>query len=69
LSAKGQFESRWDTPIGGERDLLDRALADERAWEVILHAKRLLQANSSDDQAEAAIEELGPHHLVLPATD
>ena len=64
LSAPGQYNSRWDRPAGGDRDLLQQALAEGRAWEALRLVKRLLQVNSVDDQAEEAMDELRPHLLV-----
>jgi hypothetical protein len=64
LSAPGQFESHWDRPAGGDRDLLDQAVGDGRAWQALYLAKRLLQTNSLDDQAEEALDQLSPHLLV-----
>jgi hypothetical protein len=64
LSVPGRFSSRWDRPAGGDRELLEEALAEGQAWRVLLLAKRLLQTNSVDGQAEDALDQLGAHSLV-----
>lgn len=64
LSIPGQFQSHWDWPQGGDRDLLEQAVAEGRAWQAIYLAKRLLQMNSLDDQAEEALDQLSPQLLV-----
>jgi hypothetical protein len=65
LSVSGRPLSRWDRPIGGDRDLLDQALAEGQAWRVLYLAKHLMQTNSVDDQAEEALDQLGAHSLVF----
>ncbi len=65
LSVPGQLDSFWDHPAGGDRDLLELALAQGRAWQALFHAKRLLQTCSLDDQAEDALDQLGPHVLLF----
>lgn len=64
VSAPGKVVSAWNRPADGDRGLLREALRAGEAWRTILFAKRLLQANSSDDEAEEALDSLGPHMLV-----
>jgi CRP-like cAMP-binding protein len=64
LSVLERFQSHWDTPARGDRELLEQALTDGRAWQAIYLAKRLLQTNSIDEQAEEALDQLSPHQLV-----
>jgi hypothetical protein len=51
LSVAGRWESAWDPPPPDDRHLLQQAAADRRAWDVIYHAKRLLQVNPQDPSA------------------
>jgi CRP-like cAMP-binding protein len=64
LSIIGVLRSEWDKPEGGDRDELDRALAEGNAWQAIRLIKRLLQTNSLDEQAEIALNQISPHLLV-----
>lgn len=65
LSVEGSFSSPPDGATHSERMSLQRALAAGDSWSVIYHAKRLLQVNSSDSDAIAALQALTPSQLVV----
>jgi Cyclic nucleotide-binding domain len=66
LSVSGEFQSAWGGPFEEDRDVLARAssLSDSRDWDLVYHAKRLMQANTQDPHAIKAIRGLGPQALV-----
>ena len=69
LSRPGIFDSRWNVPDRGDRDFIEQAIEQGRAWRAIYYAKRLFQSNTGDDQAEEILDQLGPHELVYRSRD
>ncbi|HEX5104895.1 MAG TPA: cyclic nucleotide-binding domain-containing protein, partial [Pirellulaceae bacterium] len=63
FSVPGKLDSAWNRPVEGDRGLLREAVRAGQAWRTILFAKRLLQTHSTDEEAEEALEGLGPHQL------
>lgn len=57
LSWDGRWESAWGT-ADDDRSHLEAAQAEGAGWDVVYHAKRLLQVNSSDADAERALRDL-----------
>jgi hypothetical protein len=52
--------SEWDGYIEDDRARLKAALARGAAWDVLYHAKRILQAHSADHDVDIALRRLNP---------
>ena len=73
LSKQDRFSSTWNTMlkleraylIAGDRVLLSEVKSDKRrAWEVVYYAKRVMQVDINDHDAENALIEISSHTLV-----
>lgn len=62
LMSVSKFESSWVDSQESDHDLLKRRLDDkqERGWNVLYHAKRILQVNAKDEAVAVAIEKITP---------
>jgi hypothetical protein len=69
LSLAGEFQSAWSSPSPSDRELLIDAARRKSGWEVIYHAKRLMQFNESDTDAVRALNSLGPLNLTFDHPD
>ena len=67
LSLDGIFGSTSPTPSNTVRELLKAALESSNYWAAIYHAKRLLQIDSLDQDAVAALQMISPTQLVIQA--
>ena len=68
MSIDGEFESKRRSPEKSDQIHLDEARKDKEgeinlAWQIIYHAKRLLQIDSSNDKAKMAIRAILPNRL------
>ncbi|MGC5286239.1 TIR domain-containing protein [Micromonospora sp. DT231] len=63
LMSVGEDRSAWDDPTEEDRRRLGSAERTGAGWETIYWAKRILQIDSSDGEAEAAIRKLQRRHL------
>lgn len=68
MSLAGHFESRQGFPDKSDRIKLTEATDKKRRWAVIYHAKRLLQADSSDEDANRELNSLHPQQLLSTPT-
>ncbi len=62
LSGGPGLESTWG-PGQDDRGRLRQALEEGAGWDVVYHAKRLMQTNSADPDAEEALRDLGADAL------
>ncbi|MEV6524485.1 cyclic nucleotide-binding domain-containing protein [Longispora sp. NPDC051575] len=72
LMSTAEDASLWDLPVEEELAKLERAQEQGRGWEVLYHAKRILQVNQHDPRAMAALRDLKTRSLTnsrLPAED
>ena len=63
LSMPDRFDSQWGFPEKSDRIQLREALHAKLQWRVVYHAKRLLQVDSSDEDAMRAMELINPRQL------
>ncbi|MFY1683645.1 cyclic nucleotide-binding domain-containing protein [Micromonospora sp. WMMD730] len=63
LMSVGEDRSAWDDPTEEDRRRLEFARTAGLGWETVYRAKRILQIDSSDEEAEAAIRDLERRHL------
>lgn len=64
MSIDGVFSSVRNVPSKPDRQLLREALSKDR-WHTIYHAKRLLQIDDSDPDAQEALESIKPQQLIV----
>ncbi len=69
LSMEGAFQSQPGFPAKSDRRLLRDAIESKSRWRTIYHAKRLLQVDSSDKDAQQALESINPAQLTYVSDD
>ncbi len=67
MSREGAFTSQPLLASRSDRHLLDAAVANGDPWTIIYYAKRLLQVDSADPGATAALQTISPNQLVMAA--
>jgi CRP-like cAMP-binding protein/class 3 adenylate cyclase len=68
LSMPGVFSSRRGFPEKSDRIQLRESMEARRWWRTVYHAKRLLQVDSSDEDARRALQALNPRQLSFQVT-
>jgi CRP-like cAMP-binding protein len=63
LMSVGDLSSQWEEPLQTDRYMLSEASDRESGWDVIYYAKRIMQVNTSDIQAQREILKLQPSDL------
>lgn len=63
MDIEGQVMSQWGAPTKSDHHLLDEALTRRIPWNVIYHAKRLLQLNTEDARAKDALQEVAKRNV------
>jgi CRP-like cAMP-binding protein len=69
LMSTDHDRSQWDDPVEEEQEALEWAGREGSAWEVIYHAKRILQVNQGDTKATSALRNLRNRHFTSSRDD
>jgi hypothetical protein len=63
LSLREHFRSTWDSLVASDRSLLAEASNQQRYWDVVYYARRLMDVDVNDQDADNALISLPDHGL------